>query len=152
MENAIAQAGDKYSPTVSASFKLIPENTPAYAKAEKMWQSYTTQIANARRDSIEWEKHKYNEELETERLKMKYSYEASMRAQKNAADGKVSSLPWKMPEKKGGLFKDEYGNIKWKNVAWTAAAVGVGGVALAGASALGLANTVLSRSLFLFIR
>lgn len=152
MENAIAQAGDKYSPTVSASFKLIPENTPAYAKAEKMWQSYTTQIANARRDSIEWEKHKYNEELETERLKMKYSYEASMRAQKNAADGKVSSQPWKMPEKKGGLFKDEYGNIKWKNVAWTAAAVGVGGVALAGASALGLANTVLSRSLFLFIR
>lgn len=75
-----------------------------------------------------------------------------MRAQKNAADGKVSSQPWKMPEKKGGLFKDEYGNIKWKNVAWTAAAVGVGGVALAGASALGLANTVLSRSLFLFIR
>lgn len=152
MEEALAQAGDKYSPKVSASYKLIPENTPAHAKAEKMWQSYTKQIENARRDSIAWEKHKYNEELETERLKMKYSYEASMRAQKDAADGKVSPQTWKKPEeKKGGLFKDEYGNIKWKNVAWTAAAVGLGGVALAGSAALGLASSVLSRSLFVFI-
>ena len=152
MEDAMAQAGDSYNPTVSASYKLIPENTPAHAKAEKMWHLYTKQIENARRDSIAWEKHKYNEELETERLKMKYSYEASMRAQKDAADGKVSPQPWKKPEeKKGGLFKDEYGNIKWKNVAWTAAAVGVGGVALAGSAALGLASSVLSRSLFLFI-
>lgn len=152
MEEALAQAGDKYSPKVSASYKLISENTPAHAKAEKMWQSYTKQIENARRDSIAWEKHKYNEELETERLKMKYSYEASMRAQKDAADGKVSPQTWKkLEEKKGGLFKDEYGNIKWKNVAWTAAAVGLGGVALAGSAALGLASSVLSRSLFVFI-
>ncbi len=149
MEDAIAQAGGKYNPTVAASYRLIPDNTEEHKKAERLWEKYTTTIEQTRKDSIAWEKHKYQEELETERLRMKYSFEATKRTQEDAAQGKLSRV-WRPAEKKGGFFKDENGKIKWGNVAWTAAGVALGGIALVGAAGISVASTILSHSLFIF--
>ena len=105
MQAEVAANGEDFNPAISAYFKLIPSDTPEYAKAEQLFNTYEGKC-RARRDALEakaerderaaqeLEKFKMMQEHETElaeieadKIKSKYSSMAAAKAAAAKAKG-----------------------------------------------------------------
>jgi len=162
LQDAIAKAGVHYNPDVAAHYQMIPDNSPQYKKAQSLYAQYVNGIKKAYQDSVNFEKHKFDEEIALKKLKLKYEYEAANKAAERAASGKnsltgddysnntASSSSGSQKSSKG-FFRDNDGSINWSRVGWTAVGATVLGAAAVGSLAMSAAGAVLSHSLFLWI-
>lgn len=154
MKDAITKAGPHYSPEVVAYYQMIPEDTKQHAEAKNLYDSYDKYIKEAYKDSVNFEKHKYDEQIALEKLKLKYQYEASQKAMTRATSGKSSlsnSNYTSSSSSSKGFFKNEDGSTNWSRVGWTALGATVLGLGAIGSAITSVAGAVLSRSLFLFL-
>lgn len=84
LRNAIAQAGDQYTPMAAGALKLIPARSAQYKEGKKLYDQYVARVETARRDSIKHEQKVELERLAMEKMKLKFEQEAAM-AQANRA-------------------------------------------------------------------
>lgn len=79
LKDAIASAGERYSPMVSGFLKMIPANSKQYAEATSLFANYTKHIQDVRLDSIKHEQKVELERIAMEQVKLKYAQEASLK-------------------------------------------------------------------------
>ena len=78
LRNAIAQAGDKYTPMAAGALQLIPARSAQYKEGKKMYDQYVARVEKARRDSIKHEQKVELERLAMEKMKLRFEQEAAM--------------------------------------------------------------------------
>lgn len=84
MKDAIAAAQSEYSPTVAAHLAMLPVGSPEAKEGERLYDNYMAQIDKERLRKIDAEERRRLEELELQKLQMKYEYEAAAQAAQNA--------------------------------------------------------------------
>ena len=109
MTAAVASSGEEFDPSIGAYFKLIPTDSPEHATAQKLYAEYEKKC-RARRDALEakaerdeqaareLEKFKLIQahetelaEIEADKIKSKYEYEAAAREAEAQTKGGSSS-------------------------------------------------------------
>ena len=105
MESVIASAGDDFTPTVGAYFKLIPTDAPEYAKAQALYAEYQKKC-HARRADLEAKAERDEQAArELEKIKMLYDHEeelANIEASKVKA--KYQAMAAAQANKSKGIF------------------------------------------------
>ena len=84
LRNAIAIAGDQYSPMAAGCLQLIPARSSQYAEGKALYDGYVARVESARRDSIDHERKVELERLAMEKMKLKFEQEAAMKSAEKA--------------------------------------------------------------------
>lgn len=145
MKNAIAAAGDRYSPMVAGSMKMLPADSKQMKEAQTLFANYNKHLQDVRADSVAHERKVEMEKLAMEQLKIKYGVKSSMEfVEKSGNSNNGSFFNGSSDEgEKGGIAS----SIKKHPFLWGlgagAVVTGVAGIALYGSlpflSKIGLA-------------
>ena len=128
LKDAIAAAQSEYSPAVAAHLAMLPVGSPMAKEGERLYDNYMAQIDKERLRKIDAEERRRQEELELQKLQMKYEYEAAMQAAKSES---VRSECRRSGSSSGSDFAGKAKSFFW------------------GASAMSMVGHVLSRCLFI---
>ena len=91
MKDAIATAQAEYNPAVAAHLAMLPLGTPEAKEGAKLYENYMAQVDKERLRKIDAEERRHLEEIELQKLQMKYEAEANAQAAKRGSTNSSGS-------------------------------------------------------------
>lgn len=83
MKDAIAAANGEYNPEIAAHLKMLPTGSKEAAQGQAAYDNYVKQMGTERMLKIAAEERLQREQMELEKIKMKYEYESTAQAAKS---------------------------------------------------------------------